>query len=78
VAYGLPKEAPGAAYPRSGVAMGVGVVCESERTGKTEAKTRVEWSIAEVLRSPALRRCTYEWLAAGVLVLKGARSTGKT
>jgi hypothetical protein len=36
--------------------MGVGVVCESERTGKTDAKTRVEWSIVEVLRSPALRR----------------------
>jgi|TARA_R110002003_G_scaffold28_15_gene1634 hypothetical protein len=53
-ASGLPKEPPGAVYPRIGVATGVGVVCESERTGKTDAKTRVEWSMAEVLlRSPA-------------------------
>jgi hypothetical protein len=39
--YGLPNEALGAVKPRSGVAMGVGVVWESERTGKTEEKTRV-------------------------------------
>ncbi len=44
--YGLPKEAPGAITPRSGVATGVGVVCESERTAKTEEKTRVWWSMA--------------------------------
>jgi hypothetical protein len=50
---GLPNEVPGAEYPRSGVAMGVGVVCDSDRTGKTDAKTRVEWSMAEVRRSPA-------------------------
>lgn len=43
---------PGALEPRSGVAIGVGVLCEKERTGKTDAKTRVEWSIAEVVRRP--------------------------
>lgn len=43
--YGLPKDAPGVVKPRSGVAIGVGVVCESERMGKTEEKTRVWWSM---------------------------------
>lgn len=45
--YGLPKAAPGAVKPRSGVATGVGVEWESERTGKTEEKTRVWWSMAD-------------------------------
>jgi len=48
-AKGLPNDAPGAVYPRSGVATGVGVVCESEGTGKTDAKTRVAWSIVGVI-----------------------------
>lgn len=41
----MPKDVPVAAMPRSGVATGVGVVCESERTGKTEEKTRLWWSM---------------------------------
>ena len=45
--YGLPKAAPGAVKPRSGVATGVGVEWESERTGKTEEKTRVWCSMAD-------------------------------
>ena len=44
--------------PRSGVAMGVGVVCESERTGKTEAKTRVEWSILKASQRSEMRLLT--------------------
>ena len=45
--YGLPKAVPGVVKPRSGVATGVGVVWESERTGKTEEKTRVWWSMVD-------------------------------